>query len=767
MNRRKKLMAANVGSALSSLLTTGLTYFAPLTTSTLLGKGFGAPTYTRATTATVEDFEGLIKPVLSGEVRFQGARRVRNIVQGNSNDFTVASWTKTNITVTGTQVINFDGTLNARLLQVLATVGNTYAGSIRVRRVSGTVSNVRFFQLSGCPALPITDAWQILSFTGAATGASIGLYDATGQVGSIELSYIQFENVTGQSNQNPSEYVSVGAAKLNELIYTSEFDNAAWAKANITVTANAIAAPDGTLTADKVEATAAAVTTLVQIVTGVGRTTGNTAFIYAKQGSGATQANTFIFRDTTAATNLVYLTINYGTGALTDTTGSGPATATDVGDGWWKIPFSGNAVTNGNSIGLYPAFVSLSEGAGEFAYLWGAQLEKGTAAGDYYPVANVYPYHGAMVDGVKYFSTTNGNTVSSNVVTEASGSPISLATLKGYLAEGARTNLLLWSTDPMNVAWNALTGVTAAATTGFYTPTSGVRVTETATTNIHVYGQSRNVVNGSVYTASVYAKAGTRTWVMLYEDSGAGVYALFDLANGVVGSKGAPVSSTTITECIDGWYRCTMTYTQSGTIGRFRFGVSNSDSPNTYLGDTGMYADFDSPVLELGSFASTYIPTTTASVVRNADVLTYQFAGNMDATVGTAYAELFTLWSAATGATQIAMSANTDQLMNDGTGNASTVLRMNDGTTTVSKSGLTDMSTGSRKRAVSWGGSTMSLTGDGATPASGAFDGGIGSTAIGIGCRASASDNQWFGTIRNARIYQNQFTSAQLQALTS
>jgi hypothetical protein len=53
------------------------------------------------------------------------------------------------------------------------------------------------------------------------------------------------------------------------------------------------------------------------------------------------------------------------------------------------------------------------------------------------------PYHGAGVDKVKYFATTNGNTVVNNVVTETVGTPIADATLKGYLAEGARTNKLL------------------------------------------------------------------------------------------------------------------------------------------------------------------------------------------------------------------------------------------------------------------------------------------------------------------------------------
>lgn len=53
---------------------------------------------------------------------------------------------------------------------------------------------------------------------------------------------------------------------------------------------------------------------------------------------------------------------------------------------------------------------------------------------------------------------------------------------------------------------------------------------------------------------------------------------------------------------------------------------------------------------------------------------------------------------------------------------ATTSFRINDGTTNLSKSGLSDISTKSRKRAGSWGGDGLKLTGDGLAPSVGAFD---------------------------------------------
>ena len=60
------------------------------------------------------------------------------------------------------------------------------------------------------------------------------------------------------------------------------------------------------------------------------------------------------------------------------------------------------------------------------------------------------PYHGANVDGIKYFATENGNSVVSNVVTEGTGAAIA----GGYLLmEPAATNRCDYSEAFDNAAW--------------------------------------------------------------------------------------------------------------------------------------------------------------------------------------------------------------------------------------------------------------------------------------------------------------------------
>jgi hypothetical protein len=46
----------------------------------------------------------------------------------------------------------------------------------------------------------------------------------------------------------------------------------------------------------------------------------------------------------------------------------------------------------------------------------------------------------------------------------------------------------------------------------------------------------------------------------------------------------------------------------------------------------------------------------------------------------------------------------------------------------------------------------MSVTGDGAAPATGAFDGLVDSTLIGIGCDTTGGADSLAGTIKNVRV---------------
>ena len=167
--------------------------------------------------------------------------------------------------------------------------------------------------------------------------------------------------------------------QTNLLLRSEEFDNAAWNKTNITVTANNTTAPDGTATADKVAATASAATNINQAATI--NSTVATYIIHAKKGSGATDCNTFGLFNNTTAQNLLFGTLNYDTGVWSYTVGSTGVTVSPLGNGWYRIIMIVTAnITSGNSVIAYSGFTGSSETAGEYAYIWGACLTAGINA---------------------------------------------------------------------------------------------------------------------------------------------------------------------------------------------------------------------------------------------------------------------------------------------------------------------------------------------------------------------------------------------------
>lgn len=173
----------------------------------------------------------------------------------------------------------------------------------------------------------------------------------------------------------------VEGSRQNLLLYSQDWTQAAWANSNITVAANEIFAPDGTLTADKL--TAASTTSVNIQQTAIVNATAATYTVFVKKGSGAEEANAFRFRNTTTATNLIAITFNYDTGAITYTAGSSGASAQALENGWWRLTFAAaSGITSGDQIRCDQCFIG-SATAGHYAYVWGAQLEATTFASSY------------------------------------------------------------------------------------------------------------------------------------------------------------------------------------------------------------------------------------------------------------------------------------------------------------------------------------------------------------------------------------------------
>lgn len=354
----------------------------------------------------------------------------------------------------------------------------------------------------------------------------------------------------------------------------------------------------------------------------------------------------------------------------------------------------------------------------------------------------------------------------------ASGVPrshyLSDGTYAGFLAEGARTNLVLRSEEFDNASWTkSSVTVTANDTTAPDGTATADKLDAAGGTGSETVLQAFTLTANVAHSVAIFFKKGTSTSIAFgLEDNTAGAWRGWLQVDW---SGAVPTTSTTdgtvnnikYEEWDDGWYRMSFDTTTHAS--------NTSYDVIIYPDRTGNNNDVYAwgAQLEQASFPSSYIPTTTAAVTRNADVLTYTFAGNASATAGSVYAEVTSQWTTAPsglGAMVVSFSNGNARAMFR-SGAVSTGISIHDGTNVASKTSLTDMSTGVRKRATAWG-SALVATGDGAAVATGAFDGDIGSTAIGVGCDSSGAQ-QWFGTVKNVRIWQRQLPDAVLQSLTS
>ena len=361
------------------------------------------------------------------------------------------------------------------------------------------------------------------------------------------------------------------------------------------------------------------------------------------------------------------------------------------------------------------------------------------------------PYHGANVDGVQYFNTLNGNTVASNVVTEATGAaivtgasgvattaPVDAGGPYGYLAEGARADVL-GTTAAIRRTMTDVGWVNTTMTVGAATGTDGVASAAASLTATGANSTSlfTTVLGAAIRTYSAWVRRKTGTGTV-----------------NITGDNGATWTAITLTT----------------TYALFQFTTASAANPvvGFRLVTSGDAIEVGWNTLEAATFANpTPIPLNVSKAV---DVLTYPTSGNVSGTVGSAYAE----WQSSS--TDVTSGASPSSLLVNFVTGAQALMyyrfqnngsvSIYDGTAEIFTSATVALNT-ETKAATSWGGSVMRAVFGGGTVASGSFDGSMNPGAnMAIGSNLDGSGSL-YGTVRNVRIYATALSAGQLAAMTS
>lgn len=193
---------------------------------------------------------------------------------------------------------------------------------------------------------------------------------------------------------------------------------------------------------------------------------------------------------------------------------------------------------------------------------------------------------------------------------------------RGLLIEESRANLLTYS-ENFN-SWNK-TKVTVNETANISPrgTQTGNKIITTGTTGNHYISLGNITLSASTtYTLTVRLKAAEYGWALIYIGT-VGVGQYINLLTGDKGSTfiGAPTSCIT-TWIKDDWLEINLVFASGvNTSCDVRIYAATANNTNNFLGDnsSGIYAW--GAQLEAGAFATSYIPTTTTSLTRNADVV--------------------------------------------------------------------------------------------------------------------------------------------------
>ena len=395
---------------------------------------------------------------------------------------------------------------------------------------------------------------------------------------------------------------------------SNNFDTAPWGRVNTSVTPNATTAPDGTLTASKIVANTA--NTQHRIDQGTTSSAGVKTFsVYLKQSE---------ITSSWVRIGASGCFIDLTNGNLSSIASGIIASSVSLSNDWYRLSIT---KTNASANEIIRVNAGVDDYIGDNVigiFVWNAQYEEGLVATDYIPTTTTTGTAGILEDTPR-FNYSNGVSCSTLLLEPSRGNEFPDSEgLFDFSKSGATiTNNQGLSPEGVNNA--SLFQVTS---------TNQPRIENNANVSL-------------VYAVSIFVKSDIGDYFGMgwFQSDVGNSFAKFNINNGTFDSyTGTQFSGAKIENYGNGWYRISAKLITTSGLGKsgVKFVGMSFNSP--LVGDLGNRFFLYGAQLELGTYATSYIPTYGTSQTRASDVCVGAgSASTFNSNEGVLYAELAAL----------------------------------------------------------------------------------------------------------------------------